>query len=143
MRTSGLPNSNGKVGTIGYCSGGRQIVPRRGQRRPRRGRGLLRRVRHRHRAGRRPAEGRADRRQDASLCCPLLGLFGDDDQYPTPEQVDELEAALKATGKKYEFHRYEGAGHAFFAVDRPSFRPEAAKDGWAKIFAFYGQYLSA
>ena len=44
------------------------------------------------------------------LHCPLLGLFGNDDQFPSPEQVDELEAALKAAGKTYEFHRYDGAG---------------------------------
>ena len=78
-----------------------------------------------------------------TLSCPLLGLFGNDDQYPSPAQVDELEEALKANGKTYEFHRYEGAGHAFFSVNRPSYRPEAATDGWEKIFAFYGKYLSA
>jgi carboxymethylenebutenolidase len=76
-----------------------------------------------------------------TLSCPLLGLFGNDDQYPSPAQVDELEEALKANGKTYEFHRYDGAGHAFFAVNRPSYRPEAANDGWEKIFAFYGKYL--
>ena len=48
--------------------------------------------------------------------------------------MDELEAALKAAGKTYEFHRYDGAGHAFFSVERPAFRPEAAVDGWQRIF---------
>jgi len=75
--------------------------------------------------------------------CPILGLFGQDDKYPTPEQVAELEQLLKNADKEYEFHSYEGAGHAFFAVDRPSFRPEAAKDGWARIAAFYGKHLGA
>ena len=46
------------------------------------------------------------------LSCPLLGLFGADDQYPSPEQVNELEEELKAQGKTYEFHSYQGAGHA-------------------------------
>jgi len=53
-----------------------------------------------------------------------------------------LEEALKAVGKEYEFHVYEGAGHAFFWVSRPSYRPEAAVDGWQKIFAFYGKHLA-
>ena len=77
------------------------------------------------------------------LSCPLLGLFGADDQYPSPEQVSELEEELKAHGKTYEFHSYEGAGHAFFSVDRPAYRPEAAVDGWEKIFTWFGRYLSS
>jgi carboxymethylenebutenolidase len=72
----------------------------------------------------------------------LLGLFGQEDQFPTPEQVDELEAALKAAGKTYEFHRYEGAGHAFFSVERTAFRPEAALDGWERIFTWFGTHLA-
>ena len=66
------------------------------------------------------------------LSCPLLGLFGNEDKAPSPEQVDMLEAALKAAGKAYEFHRYDDAGHAFFAVDRPAYRQAAATDGWVK-----------
>jgi carboxymethylenebutenolidase len=137
----GLSNANGKVGTIGYCSGGRQsflagvsldldaavdcygafVV---GQ--AREGTTMV------------PIVDKTP-----SLSCPLLGLFGDDDQYPSPAQVTELEEALKAAGKTYEFHRYPGAGHAFFSVNRPAYRVEAANDGWQQIFAFYGKYLSA
>ena len=137
----GLGNSNGKVGTIGYCSGGRQsflaavsldldaavdcygafVV---GQ----------------------PPEGMPLKvgpivDKTPSLSCPLLGLFGAEDKYPSPEHVAELEAALKASGKTYEFHSYPDAGHAFFSVNRPAYRVEAANDGWEKIFAFYGKYL--
>ena len=53
------------------------------------------------------------------LSCPLLGLFGNEDRAPTPEQVDQHEAELKKHGKNYEFHRYDGAGHGFFYYDRP------------------------
>jgi carboxymethylenebutenolidase len=138
-----LPNSNGKVGSIGYCSGGRQSVL---------------------------AAIAVD--VDAAVDCygafvvgtvpegfplkvkplgdripevhaPILGLFGKDDQHPSPEQVAELEQLLKDNGKEYEFHSYEGAGHAFFSVDRPAYRVEAAKDGWEKIEAFYGKHLGA
>jgi carboxymethylenebutenolidase len=137
----GLSNANGKVATIGYCSGGRQsflagvsldldaavdcygafVV---GEARP--GTTMV------------PIVDKTP-----SLSCPLLGLFGEEDQYPSPAQVAELEEALKAAGKTYEFHRYPGAGHAFFSVNRPAYRVEAANDGWQQIFAFYGKHLSA
>jgi carboxymethylenebutenolidase len=136
------PTANGKVGVIGYCSGGRQsflsacslpldaAVDCYGA----------------FVTGR-PPEGfplQVSPIVDLTpqLRCPLLGLFGQEDKYPSPEQVDELEAALKDHGKTYEFHRYEGAGHAFFSVDRPSYRPEAAMDGWGRIWDFFGRYLS-
>jgi carboxymethylenebutenolidase len=77
------------------------------------------------------------------LSCPLLGLFGNEDRAPTPEQVDQHEAELKKHGKQYEFHRYDGAGHGFFATDRPMSRPEQAKDAWQKVFAFYAKHLQA
>ena len=139
----GLSNSNGKVGTIGYCSGGRQSflaavsldldaavdcygafivgeIPE----------GM-------------PLKVTPIVDKTPNLACPLLGLFGEDDSYPSPAQVAELEEALKANGKTYEFHSYPGAGHSFFSVNRPAYRPEAATDGWEKIFAFYGKYLAS
>jgi carboxymethylenebutenolidase len=82
----------------------------------------------------------ADRVGD--LRCPLLGLFGADDKYPSPEHVAELDRLLTDAGKEHEFHSYDGAGHAFFATDRPSYRPEAAKDGWQRIWDFFGRHLS-
>jgi carboxymethylenebutenolidase len=77
------------------------------------------------------------------LSAPLLGLFGNDDQHPTPEQVNQHEAELKRHGKEYEFHRYDGAGHGFFYYHTPMYRPEAAMDGWAKVFGFFGQHLAS
>jgi carboxymethylenebutenolidase len=77
------------------------------------------------------------------LSCPLLGLFGAEDHYPSPEHVAELQEALKQAGKTYEFHSYQDAGHAFFCTDRPSYRPEAAKDGWQRIWEFFGRYLAS
>jgi carboxymethylenebutenolidase len=139
----GLPTANGKIGTIGYCSGGRQS--------------FLAAVSIKVDAAvdnygafvvGNPPEGMPLKigpivDKTPNLSCPLLGLFGADDQFPSPDQVKELEEALKAAGKTYEFHSYEGAGHAFFSPDRPSYRVEAAVDGWQKVFAFYGKYLSA
>lgn len=77
----------------------------------------------------------------AALPCPILGLFGDEDRSPSPEQVNQLEQALVKHGKIYEFHRYAGAGHGFFYHDRPAYRQEAAVDGWKKLFAFLERYL--
>jgi carboxymethylenebutenolidase len=78
----------------------------------------------------------------AQLPCPVLGLFGNDDRSPSPEQVDAHEAALEAHGKTYEFHRYDGAGHGFFYDDRPSaYRAEQALDGWARIWDFLDRTL--
>jgi carboxymethylenebutenolidase len=138
----GLTSANGKVGVIGYCSGGRQA--------------FLAAVSLPLDAAvdcygafvvGAPPEGMplkvgplVDRTKD--LSCPLLGLFGADDQYPSPEQVTELEQELKAQGKTYEFHIYEGAGHAFFSVNRPAYRPEAAMDGWNRIFTWFNRYLT-
>ena len=138
-----LENSNGKVGTIGYCSGGRQS--------------FLAAVSLPLDAAvdcygafvvGNPPEGMPLKvgpivDKTPNLSCPLLGLFGVEDKHPSPEQVGELEQALKAAGKTYEFHSYENAGHAFFSVNRPSYRVEAANDGWQRIWDFYGQYLSA
>jgi carboxymethylenebutenolidase len=137
-----LPGSNGKVATIGYCSGGRQsflaavsldldaavdcygafVVGTPPEGYPMKMRPL------------------ADRIPD--LRCPLLGLFGAEDKNPSPEQVAELDRLLTQAGKEHEFHVYEGAGHAFFATDRPSYRPEAAKDGWQRIWEFFGRHLA-
>ena len=77
------------------------------------------------------------------LDAPLLGLFGNDDQFPTPEEVDLHEAELKKYGKDYEFHRYDGAGHGFFYYHTPMYRPEQAMDGWNKVFTFFGQHLAS
>ena len=77
-----------------------------------------------------------------ALACPLLGLFGNDDQSPSPEQVDLHEAELKKHGKNYEFHRYDGAGHGFMYYDRGAYRQEQAVDAWGKMLTFLGKHLS-
>lgn len=78
----------------------------------------------------------------ADLACPILGLFGEEDRNPTPEQVAKHEAELKKHGKEYEFHMYPNAGHGFFYYQHRSYRQEQAMDGWEKVFAFLGKHLS-
>lgn len=77
----------------------------------------------------------------ANLSCPLLGLFGLDDRFPAPAAVATLDVELNKLNKPHEFHSYEGAGHSFFSVDRPAYRPEAAVDGWQRIDEFFATYL--
>ena len=74
--------------------------------------------------------------------CPVIGFFGNDDTRPSPADVDEYAAALEATGKSFEFHRYDGAGHSFqnFTSDE-RYRKEASDDAWAKVLAFFEQHL--
>ncbi|HTT58788.1 MAG TPA: dienelactone hydrolase family protein [Acidimicrobiales bacterium] len=137
-----LPISNGKVGVIGFCSGGRQsflvglrlpvdaVVDCYGAfvsvdppaEFPLKVKSLI---------------GEVDQ-----LHAPLLGLFGAEDQFPSPEQTEMLAQALTAAGKEFTFRTFEGAGHAFFMVDRVSFRPEAAIEGWKDIFNFLERTLA-
>jgi carboxymethylenebutenolidase len=121
------PEANGKVGVIGYCSGGRQT--------------FMVACSLAVEAAVDCYGGRANIDLAPDLGCPLLGLFGEDDQSPSPDDVAAMAKALEANGKTFDFHSYEGAGHAFFSVDRPSYRVDAAKDGWQQIWAFFGAHL--
>lgn len=75
------------------------------------------------------------------LSCPLLGIFGNEDHSPTPRQVDMLEEALRKAGKQYEFYRYDGAGHGIWYYHTPMYRQEQAMDSQEKVFAFLERYL--
>ncbi|MBS0242145.1 MAG: dienelactone hydrolase family protein [Proteobacteria bacterium] len=70
---------------------------------------------------------------------PVLGLYGAADQGIPVAQVEAMRAALKAAGKKAEFHIYPDAPHGFHADYRPSYRKEAAEDAWAKATAWFKQ----
>jgi len=77
------------------------------------------------------------------MTAPLLGIFGNNDKNPDVAQVNETEAVLKRLGKNYEFHRYDGVGHAFFNTWREGYGVAQASDGWQKVFAFCQRYLAA
>jgi len=138
-----VPYHNGKVGVIGFCSGGRQTylaactldsfdaaVDCWG------GRVIATPDQLTERQPVAPIDFTAD------LSCPLLGLFGDDDQSPSPDDVARMEEELKKHGKTYEFHTYEGAAHGFFAVDRPGYRPVQATEAWGEVFKWFGKHLA-
>jgi carboxymethylenebutenolidase len=71
---------------------------------------------------------------------PVLGLYGAEDQGIPVDQVKQMEAALKAAGKTAEFKIYPGAPHGFHADYRPSYRQEAADDGWKMMTAWFKKY---
>jgi carboxymethylenebutenolidase len=71
---------------------------------------------------------------------PVLGLYGEADTGITPDQVKQMEDALKAAGKTAEFHEYPGAPHGFVADYRPSYRKEAADDAWKQMTAWFKKY---
>jgi carboxymethylenebutenolidase len=72
---------------------------------------------------------------------PLLGLFGEDDANPSPEDVANIAAALAKYGKTYEFHSYPGSGHGFNCEERPAYRRDASLDAWAKVREWFARYL--
>jgi carboxymethylenebutenolidase len=137
------PGHNGKVAVLGSCSGGRHAfiyacrktdvdacVELWG------GRVVMEEAELKEKTPVAPIDLTRD------LCCPLIGIFGNEDRAPSPEQVNQHEAELKKYGKSYEFYRYDGAGHGIWYWDRPMYRPEQAKDGWSKVLAFLGKHLS-
>jgi carboxymethylenebutenolidase len=72
----------------------------------------------------------------AELKVPVLGLYGGADQGIPVDTVERMRAACKAAGKECEFVVYPDTPHAFNADYRPSYRAEAAKDGWSRMLAF-------
>lgn len=72
---------------------------------------------------------------------PVLGLYGGADAGISVAQIEQMRAALKAAGKPSEIVVYPDTPHGFNADYRPSYRPEAAKDGWKRMrdwFAAHG-----
>ena len=136
-----LPGANGKFGVIGHCSGGRHAY--------------LAACSLQFDAAvdcygafivEDPPEGMPKAMKPIldlapNLSCPLLGLFGAEDVFPAPAAVAKLDAELTKLDKPHEFHSYDGAGHSFFSVDRPAYRPEAAVDGWRHIDEFFATHL--
>jgi carboxymethylenebutenolidase len=76
------------------------------------------------------------------LAAPVLYFYGEDDGWITKADVQRLAAALKKYNKPGEIKTYPGAPHAFFRDnDKSVYRPEAAKDAWARAKAFFKQHL--
>ncbi len=76
----------------------------------------------------------------SEMKAPVLGLYGGSDPGIPPENVEQMKQALdsgSAAARRSEFVVYPGAPHAFHADYRPSFRKDAAEDGWQRCLAWF------
>lgn len=77
----------------------------------------------------------------AGLTCPVLGIFGGQDPHVPPEHIATIEQRMAAEGKEFEYHVYAEAGHAFLGHYHASYRVEAAALAWERIFGFLDRTL--
>jgi carboxymethylenebutenolidase len=78
------------------------------------------------------------------LSAPVLYFYGEDDGWITKADVQRLAAGFKKYNKSGEIKTYAGAPHAFFRDTDPNvYRPEAAKDAWARTKTFFKQHLGS
>ena len=142
----GLPGATGKVGAIGFCSGGRHTLLFACSS----GKvdaatdcwgGFI----HRATPDAETTSARPKPILDlvGQLHCPLFGVFGEEDQNPPVSMVAELESRAKKAGKTVTTKIYKGAGHAFLADYRPSYREGPAHELWNDIVPFFQKHLKA
>lgn len=80
--------------------------------------------------------------QARNIRAPLLGLFGSEDENPSPSDVRTIASELTRLGKAHEFHSYAGAGHAFLNFTRPVvFREAQANEAWSNCLSWLHRYL--
>ena len=72
--------------------------------------------------------------------CPLLGLYGGKDSSIPVDDVRWVESDAKAAGKTVEMVIYPDAPHGFHADYRPSYRRDAAEDGWKRMQDWFKKY---
>ena len=140
-----LPNSNGRVACIGFCSGGRQTLlfacsSRKVDAAIDCWGGFVTRASP-------DAETTPQRpvpviKLIPQLACPVLFANGAEDTNPSPEVVAQVEAAVKAAGKTATFKMFAGAGHAFLADYRPSYREKQAFELWPQIIGFLTTHIA-
>ena len=73
----------------------------------------------------------------ARISAPVLGLYGGQDAGIPLDTIETMRKALAAAGKPGEIHVYPDAPHAFHADYRPSYRQDAAEDGWKRMLAWF------
>lgn len=75
--------------------------------------------------------------------CPVMGIFGNEDQGPSPADVNDYQEALRKSGVDNSFHRYDGAGHGFQDfTNEERFREQQSEDAWGKVTAFFKHYVA-
>jgi carboxymethylenebutenolidase len=132
--------SNGdpaRLGTTGFCWGGRIVWLYAAHNRDLRA-GVAWYGRLVGETGRRHPKHPVD--VAGSLHAPVLGLYGAEDPAIPLDSVDQMKARLAEARSPSEFVVYDGAPHAFHADYRPSYRPDAARDGWSRMLAWLRRY---
>jgi carboxymethylenebutenolidase len=125
-----LKAAGGKVGSVGFCFGGRVSLALGVQRKPDAvvtfyGGGM---------------QTLFDRM--GNFHSPLLGFFGDKDVSIPAGTIDEFKTLLDRQGVEHEVFVYPNSGHAFFRDSDPHvYKPEAAKDAWTRSKAFFARHL--
>jgi carboxymethylenebutenolidase len=127
----GLPECTGKVGSVGFCFGGRMSLAL-GINRP------LDAICTFYGGGMQQLFD-----QLGSLKSPVLGLFGDKDMSIPVGTVEQFDQLLGKIGVHHEVIVYPDSGHAFFRDSDPNvYKPEAAKDAWKRVTKFFENNLA-
>ena len=79
----------------------------------------------------------------SKLKAPVLAFFGEKDGFIPLSFVEQLRNEAAKEKKQVEIVVYPGADHGFFCNERDSYRPDAAKDAWEKVKAFFKKHLQA
>lgn len=94
-----------------------------------------------------PLEGAPNARQPKwpidlanRLKAPVLGLYGGKDQGIDADQIADMQDALKKAGGASTIHVFPDAPHAFHADYRPTYRKEAAEDGWKRMLDWFHRH---
>ncbi len=76
----------------------------------------------------------------SDLKAPVLGLYGGADGSIPAVSIEEMRAEIKAADKTAEIVVYPDTPHGFNADYRPTYRKEAAEDGWKRMLAWFKRY---
>ncbi len=78
----------------------------------------------------------------SKLSGPVLGLFGEKDQFVNPTTARAVDVAIKGAGKQSEIHIYPNADHAFFNDERAdAYNKAATDDAWKRTLTFFHQHV--
>ena len=86
-------------------------------------------------------EGPAPIDLTSQIKIPVMGNFGDQDENPTPADVDTIDAKLTSEGVTHDFKMYAGAGHGFNCDDRGSYHEASAKDALDRTLGWFDKYI--